>query len=120
MPVTTSQINESTGVSLKVLIGVATGILVPLVSGFFWVAMNVAEIKTTLISMQALQLRAGTEAAALDKKLVEHVAEDSTKWQDIERRVTVIEKSGSEKAHELEKRLNEMDIQFRVHVAMPK
>ena len=117
---TTSQINESTGVSLKVLISVATGIAVPLVTGFFWVAINVAEIKTTLQNMAVIQVRAAADVIVLERKVADHISDDSVKWQDIERRVLTIEKSGSEKAHELEKRLNEIDIQFRVHVATPK
>ena len=115
-----NDINESTGISLKLLLGTVAAVLGPIVGAFLWVSVNVAEIKTTLQGMAALQMRAAADLATIDTRLSVHVLDDNQKWQDIDRRLNVIEKTGSEKAHELEKRLNELDILFRVHAAPAK
>lgn len=113
------QITERTGVSLKVLLGACSAVLIPIFGATFYVAVNITEIRAQLTSMTSLVLKAGSDNDAIMRRISEHVTDDTSRWTDIQQRLVVIEKSGSEKVHEMEKRVNELEIQLRVHTAQP-
>lgn len=94
---------------------VQLGVLILLIGAIFgggW-ALSALNTKVDIVLTDFREVKNGTGAIA--KSLEDHKNVDAAEWNGIKNRVTALETSGSDKARELEKRLNNLENDFRVY-----
>jgi hypothetical protein len=110
-------IDERTSVSVKVLL-MGMGIVL---SAIIWVGnaqiasqRNMIRIETKLDMLNAQILRSDGEVDRLQKTVNDHIANDDRFARSLDSRVTVIEESGSKSVHEVQSRINDLEVRMRV------
>lgn len=113
-------LTERTPVQIGLVLGVlglvGAGIIAAVAIG----SSKISEFSTKLDNITGLLNTAVANGRDLEVKLNGHEKEDQAKWTAIDTRVTVIEKSGSEKTREIERNLNTLQNDFRVHETLSK
>lgn len=112
-------LSERTKVPLGTLLA-AFSIIAVFVGTTWYLGTALSEIKTKLDSQTLLLSTVMTKNGSLESKIIDHEREDISKWTAIDTRVSVIEKSGSDKSREIERELNNLKNDFRLHEAMGK
>lgn len=95
-------------------------VFVVLVGATWYLGTTQAKIETKLDSALTILSTINGKYETLDRKVNDHEREDMGKWTAIDTRVSVIEKSGSEKTREIERSLNDLKNDFKVHEATTK
>lgn len=114
---TMTPVSEETPVRLGLILAII-GIVVIFIGAAWYLATVLSKIETRLDIIMSRQENTATIALNLDRKQGEHEREDQGKWSAIDTRLSIIERTGSEKTREIEKMLSELRNDFRVHEAL--
>ncbi len=120
-------LSDNTKVRLGLVLTVA-GLCVGTILGVTaYGAAKVSEFSTKLDNINMLLTRATADSDATQKQVSSHISDDQKEWgsvrndiTDTKARVSVIERSGSEKTRELEKQIQDLRRDFQVHEALSK
>lgn len=114
---TTTPVSEETPVRLGLILSVI-GVVVIFIGAAWYLATALSKIETRLDIMLSRQDSTATIASNLERRQGEHEREDQGKWSVWETRLSIIERTGSEKTREIEKSLADLRNDFRVHEAL--
>lgn len=115
----TNTVSERTKIPLGTLIALFSVIIV-LITVTWYLGTMLSKIEVKLDTMAAMMTTVSTKNATIEVKQSDHEREDLKMWTMIDGRLSVIEKSGSEKTRDIEKELNALRNDFRVHEMMSK
>lgn len=115
----TNTVSERTKIPLGTLIALFSVIIV-LITVTWYLGTMLSKIEVKLDTMAAMMTTVSSKNANIEDKQSSHERDDLKMWTTIDGRLSVIEKSGSEKTREIEKELNSLRNDFRVHEMMSK
>lgn len=95
-------------------------VFVVLITSAYWLGSTLAEIKTEVRSAVSLLQSVSTRNGSLESRQVEHERADTDKWTQIDKRLSQVEISGSDKTRELERELTALKAKFDLHEAIQK
>jgi hypothetical protein len=122
--IVTAKLDEKTGEELTLterskvpltMVGALFGFLVVLISAAWFLATSLSQIQSKLDAVTLLLGSVSTKTTTIEVRQSEHEREDIKNWTVMDGRLSVIEKSGSEKTREIERELNTLRNDVRVH-----
>lgn len=112
-PETEQVLSENSPIRLGLILGLFS-VCVATIGAAWYLASALTKIETKLDAIGIQVAATSSAAVAIERRQTEHEKDDNTMWRGLETRVSIIEKIGSPKIPELEKKINDMDYELKV------
>lgn len=108
----------SLGENTPVRLGLVIAVVGLVLSAVVWNATNAAKVNAKLDTLTGMVSKVANASEINERRVSDHIADDRRMWTEVEARLAVLERSGSEKARELERDLGVLRREFEVHRAI--
>lgn len=106
-------LSEKSPIRLGLILGLFS-VAVATVGAAWYLASSLTKIETKLDVIGLQVTTVATSMNGLDRRLSDHEREDANSWRSIETRVSIIERIGSPKIPEIERKVTDLENDIKV------
>lgn len=110
-------VSEQTPIRLSLVLGILS-FAVLLISAAWYLSSSLSKIEIKLDSISTQLTATASTAALLERRLSDHERDSMNTMAKLEGRISVIEKSGSDKTRDIERSVTDLANAFKVHEAL--
>lgn len=112
-------LSERSPIRLGLILGLFS-VAVATIGAAWYLASSLTKIETKLDTIAAQVTLTASSTAILERRVSDHEREDANSWRNIETRVAIIERIGSPKIPELEKKMGDLENKVQLMDALDK